>query len=96
MVSWISKINAVTILISELFVTLPKKSKAVTLDQIDLLKKIVYDFSSRKKHNINFFTWLVGSCARSKTHRINQHGEVKLKKEFDVLRMIRHHRLLAS
>ncbi len=94
-VSWISEITTVTILISELFVTLSKKTKAETLDQNGLLEKIVSDFSSRKKHNVDFFTWLVGACARSKTHRINQHGKAKLEKEFDVLEMIRHHRLLA-
>jgi hypothetical protein len=82
-------------LISEVFVTISKKSKAETLDQNGLLEKIVSDFSSRKKHSVDFFTWLVGACARSKTHCINQHGKAKLEKEFDVLRMIHHQKLLA-
>jgi len=37
---------------------------------------------------------MIGTCARNKAHRILKHGEAKLEKEFDVLKMIRHHRLL--
>ena len=41
------------------------------------------------------FEWLVGACARNKRYRIFKNGEAKLEKEFDVLKMIRHRRLLA-
>ena len=41
------------------------------------------------------FKFMIGTCARNKAQRILKHGEAKLEKEFDVLKMIRHHRLLA-
>jgi hypothetical protein len=53
------------------------------------------EFSSTKKQHVTVFGWLVGACKRNKTHRIFQQGEAKLEKEFDVLKMIGHHRLLA-
>jgi len=53
------------------------------------------EFSSTKKQHFTMFEWLVGACTKNKTNRIFQQGEAKLEKEFDVLKMIRHHRLLA-
>jgi hypothetical protein len=53
------------------------------------------EFSSTKKQHITVFGGLVGAFTRNKTNRIFKNGKAKLEKEFDVLKMIRHHRLLA-
>jgi hypothetical protein len=53
------------------------------------------EFSSTKKQHVTVFGWLVGAFTKNKTNRIFKNAETKLVKEFDVLKMIRHHRLLA-
>jgi hypothetical protein len=53
------------------------------------------EFSSTKKQHVTVFGWLVGAFTKNKTNRIFNNAETKLVKEFDVLKMIRHHRLLA-
>jgi hypothetical protein len=97
MVSWYSRIHTVALLITELFLTRLKEKKLQPkkMEQDHFLKNMIFDFSSTKKYSVTVLNWLVSMCKQNKKHRINQNGKAKLEKEFDVLKMIRHHRLLA-
>jgi len=53
------------------------------------------EFSSTNKISYTALGFLISACKRKEKYKIFKRGQKKLEEEFDILKIIRHHRLLA-